>query len=158
MCTANVFAAANADVTYNDTRVSTTSYAVSVHTNGKATDGVVEISYDANALSCVESDLEISEDIDMYSVNVEDGVIKISYLSEEAIPAGTLFTVFFDVANEYVNKVVSATIACVANDASGAALTTGELVIQQNQQVQEARQEQVPNLRQAKTQKQQLKQ
>ena len=48
MCTANVFAAANADVTYNDTRVSTTSYAVSVHTNGKATDGVVEISYDAN--------------------------------------------------------------------------------------------------------------
>ena len=129
MCASNVFAAMNADVTYNDVRVSTTSYAVSIHTDGKATDGTVEISYDENALTCVESKMEVHSGIDMYSVNVENGVVRISYLSEKVIPAGHLFTLFFDVSDEYVNKEVSTTVVCTANDATGAALTTAELVL-----------------------------
>ena len=84
-------------------------------TNGKATDGVLEITYDASVLSAKRAEetaqadadeviyhVDIADVVDMYSVHVfvdesgtETGVIKISWLSQEAIPEGTYITVQF---------------------------------------------------------------
>lgn len=134
MCTANVFAANNPDVGYGTFRDSTTDYRVSICTNGKATDGVVEITYDSAVLSCEESDVVISDSVDLYSVNVADGVVKISYLSEKPIEEGAsgyvqFAYVVFHVADEYVNKDVSVKkVELAANDANGKAVTTGLIV------------------------------
>lgn len=133
MCTASVFAAENPSVAYHCVRRSTTNYAVAISSeNGKVTDGVTEIKYDAKALTISEEDITVSEDVDLYSVNVADGVVKISYIAEEGIAKGAFITMVFEVTDAYVNESVEVTVDCTAHDASGAALSTGKLVLSDN--------------------------
>lgn len=130
MCTANVFAetymqAGLLDVGYVATRSTKETYTISVATNGKATDGVTEITFDAEVFSATEENVVISENVDLYSVNVTEDSVKISYLSEKAIAAGQLMLVQLDVKEAYLDKTVSATVTCLANDANGNALKAG---------------------------------
>ena len=131
MCAANVFAA-TADITYVSWRGSATDYTVSIQTNGKATDGVSEITFDANALTCTEADIVISENVDMSSVNIEAGSVKISYIADEPMAAGTFVTVNFKVASDYTGKEVSVSAVTVAHDANGNLLTSAATVTDGN--------------------------
>ena len=129
MCCATVVSAkTNPDVSYTEKRSADTTYKVSVMTNGKATNGVIEIAYDAEVLACEETDVVVSSKVDLYSVNVEDGVVKISYSAENSLPAGTFSTVSFDVAEAYADEKVSAEVSCVSYDKKGNELTTGPKV------------------------------
>ena len=130
MCTVNVFAesvleAGLLDVGYLDVRTARETYTIFVSSNGKATDGVTEITFDSNVLTAKEENVVVSDGVDLYSVNVTDGSVKISYISENAIPGGTFITVQLDVNENYLYQTVSATVTCVANDANGNALRTG---------------------------------
>lgn len=125
MFTMNVFAAENPDVYYYVEQGTDSEYTVIVASTGKVTDGLVEISYDAEALTISEEDVIISENVDMYSVNVEDGVIKIAWLAGDAIPEGTFITVPFGVTDAAGDDVNVEVTFPSANDADGNDLTTG---------------------------------
>lgn len=124
MCPMSVFAKPNPDVYYTSKRNDNTTFTVSIETNGKATDGISEISFDADVLSCDEKNVVLSEDIDMYSVNVTEGKVKVSYISEEPVKAGKLMTVTFEVSEDYADKEVSASVSLIAFDKNDLALTT----------------------------------
>ena len=111
MCTANVFAATFleagvADVAYEVTRTSEETYTISVLTNGKATDGVTEITFDAEVFTFTEAEesLVLSSDVDLYSVNVTEGSVKISYLSDVAIAKGQIMQVQLSVNEAYLEE------------------------------------------------------
>ena len=130
MCTVNVFAATYVDtgvldVGYATGRNSRETFNISVATSGKATDGVTEITFNAEEMTVKEDKILISEDVDLYSVNITEGSIKISYLSENPIAKGHLIFLQLDVKEAYYDKTVSATVTCIANDANGNALKTG---------------------------------
>lgn len=130
MCTVNVFAqtymeAGLIDVGYAVARTSKETYTISVATNGKATDGVTEITFDAAVFTAKEENVVVSENVDLYSVNVTEDSVKISYLAEKAIAKGQLMLIQLNVNEAYLDKTVSATVTCVANDANGNALKTG---------------------------------
>ena len=127
-CTSIVSAKTNPEVSYAGERKADTTYTVSVMTNGKASNGITEISFDSEALVCEEADIVVSKKVDVYSVNIEDGVVKIAYVSENALPAGTFITVSFDVTEAYADKEVSAEVSAVSYDIKGNELTTGPKV------------------------------
>ena len=92
-----VYAEADSDV-WCETAVGTENdLAVSIETNGKATDGVIALSYDAAVVTCTEEDIQMADSVDMYSVNVVDGSVRISFLAEKAPKAGTLAEITFEV-------------------------------------------------------------
>ena len=128
LSTTTVLAAGNPDVYYTEKRSTDETYKVSVMTNGKTTDGVIEITYNADELVCEEADVVVSTKVDLYSVNVEDGTVKISYIAEKAIPAGNLVTVSFDVTEQYLEQEVTAEVSGVSYDAKGKELSIGERV------------------------------
>lgn len=100
---------------------------VSVETNGKATDGLLKITYDSSAVSCTEESVVFDESVEMYSVNAEEeGVLKISYLSGDAIPAGGFVDVNFTVASEDISaEDAGVKLSGEANTADGSSLTVG---------------------------------
>ncbi len=77
---------------------------VSVETNGKATDGVIVINYDSSVVTCTEADVKIADSVDMYSVNVVDESVRISFLAEEAMKAGAVAEVVFETADKDADK------------------------------------------------------
>ena len=125
ICSTTAYAATNPDVYYTESLNNETSYTVSVETNGKATDGLTEITYDSTVLNCEEDDIVISDNVDISSVNVENGVIKVAYVSEDAIEEGAIFSVTFDVAEGKADDV-AVNVTSVANAADGSALSTGK--------------------------------
>lgn len=125
ICSTTAYAATNPDVYYTESLNNETSYTVSVETNGKATDGLTEITYDSTVLNCEEDDIIISDNVDISSVNVENGVIKVAYVSEDAIEEGAIFSVTFDVAEGKADDV-AVNVTSVANAADGSALSTGK--------------------------------
>ena len=127
-CTSIVSAKTNPDVYYTEERKADTTYTVSVMTNGKASNGITEITYDTEALVCEEADVVVSKKVDLYSVNIEDGVVKIAYVAKNSLPAGTFITVSFEVTEAYADEKVSAEIDCVSYDKKGNELTTGPKV------------------------------
>lgn len=127
-CTSIVSAKTNPDVSYTEERKADTTYTVSVMTNGKASNGITEITYDTEALVCEEADVVVSQKVDLYSVNIEDGVVKIAYVAKNSLPAGTFITVSFEVTEAYADEKVSAEIDCVSYDKKGNELTTGPKV------------------------------
>lgn len=127
MLSTTVCAETAPDVWNTGSREAKTTYRVSIETNGKAADGVTEIKFDKAALSCEENDIVVSDTVDMYSVNVEDGCVKVSYLAAEAIKEGTIFTVTFDVNKAYAEEDVTAIVSSVAHDEAGDALATGTI-------------------------------
>lgn len=70
---------------------------VSVQSNGEVTDGVLELKYNSKVLSIQEEDVAFGEQVAMYSVNVTDDTVKMSYLSEKAMEQGAFITLNFDV-------------------------------------------------------------
>lgn len=86
----------------------------------------MEITYDADALSCEEADVVVSDKVDLYSVNVTDGSVKIAYLAEDPVKKGTLLTVSFTVADDYASQKVTATVTGTAHDKKGNDLSLGE--------------------------------
>lgn len=70
---------------------------VSVQSNGEVTDGVLELKYNSKVLSIQEEDVAFGEQVAMYSVNVTDDTVKMSYLSEKAMEQGAFVTLNFDV-------------------------------------------------------------
>lgn len=70
---------------------------VSVQSNGEVTDGVLELKYNSKVLSIQEEDVVFGEQVAMYSVNVTDDTVKMSYLSEKAMEQGAFITLNFDV-------------------------------------------------------------
>ena len=131
MCTVNVSAYTEIDldrldVGYVTSRSSKETYTISVRTNGKATDGVTEIAFKAGVFSASEENITISENVDLYSVNVTEDSVKISYLSDDAIAKGTFIKVQLAVNEAYYSdETISVTVKCTANDANGKALRTG---------------------------------
>ena len=88
-----------------DTTVGTENdVSASIETNGKATDGLITISYDSAVVACTEADVQIAESVDMYSVNVTDGSVKISFLAENAPETGTIAEIVFTAADENADK------------------------------------------------------
>lgn len=131
MCTMNVFAYTEIDldrldVGYVNSRTSRETYTISVRTNGKATDGVVEINFNSAAFTASENNVKVLKNVDLYAVNATEGSVKISYLSDTAISAGTFIEVQLMVKEAYYSdETISATVKCVANDANGKSLRTG---------------------------------
>lgn len=70
---------------------------VSVQSNGEVTDGVLELKYNSKVLSIQEEDVVFEKQVAMYSVNVTDDTVKMSYLSEKAMEQGAFVTLNFDV-------------------------------------------------------------
>lgn len=70
---------------------------VSVKSNGEVTDGVLELKYNSKVLSIQEEDVVFEKQVAMYSVNVTDDTVKMSYLSEKAMEQGAFVTLNFDV-------------------------------------------------------------
>lgn len=88
-----------------ETGVENKNLSVSIETNGKATDGVISIGYKSSIIDCTEDDVKINESVvDMYSVNVIDGSVRISFLAEDAIEAGTFAEVVFNVVDENADE------------------------------------------------------
>lgn len=100
----SVYAETDADVWCETNVGQNNDVSVSVETNGKVTDGVLAISYDPSVLSCTEADVEIADTVDMYSVNVVDESVKISFLAENAIEAGEVVKISFDVVDKSADK------------------------------------------------------
>lgn len=119
------FAETKPDVWHTDSRETDTKYSVSIESNGKATDGVIEMKYDKAALTCEEDSVAFAEFVDMHAINIEEGCVKISYLSAEAIPEGKFISVSFDVKEAYADKDVTVAVTSVAHNEAGEALVTG---------------------------------
>lgn len=119
------FAETKPDVWHTDSRETDTKYSVSIESNGKATDGVIEMKYDKAALTCEEDSVAFAEFVDMHAINIEEGCVKISYLSAEAIPEGKFISVSFDVKEAYADKNVTVAVTSVAHNEAGEALITG---------------------------------
>lgn len=102
--TTTVYAKADADVWCETDIGQNDDVSVSVETNGEVTDGVLAISYDPSVLSCTEADVEIADTVEMYSVNVVDECVKISFLAENAIEAGEIVKISFDVVDKSADK------------------------------------------------------
>lgn len=99
-----VHAEASADVWYEATVEEDKGLSVSVETNGKATDGVVAISYDPSVLKCTETDVKVADAVEMHSVNVVDEKVKISFLAENPIETGTIAEIAFEVVDENADR------------------------------------------------------
>lgn len=127
MLSTTVFADTASDVWYTDNRESETTYSVVLETSGKTADGLIEIKFDKDALSCKEGDIEVADDVDMHAVNVEDGSVKISYLSEKSVPAGSMIEVTFAVSEEYADKEVSVTVTSVTHNEAGDVVVSGAI-------------------------------
>lgn len=111
--TEEVWLDASGDTDVNGTLTAT------VETNANTTDGLITVSYDADKLSITEDDVEKSDGIVMWAVNVvTPGTLKISFIAEEPTESGTLFSLNFtakasvsedelaellDMSGEYVN-------------------------------------------------------
>lgn len=68
-----------------------------VLTNGSSVDGLIKLTYDAEALKVSEENVVVSSDVEMYALNLdEDGVIAFSYLAKEEVKKGTLVTISFE--------------------------------------------------------------
>lgn len=101
---------------------------VEVKTDGKSTDGLLEIFYDAAMLKVEETDVVWSSDVEMSSINVvDDGVLKMAYLSEEAIESGVLATIKFTTNENDINKD-SIVLEGDVHDGNGNTLRVGEKV------------------------------
>lgn len=108
-----------------DVAVSAGQVTVSVETNGKATDGLLTVTYNSKSLSCKEEDVTFASGVDMFSVNAaEEGIVKISWLAGEPVPAGTLLEIGFTVKSEYKEGDVA--LGGEAFDQDGGALTVGD--------------------------------
>lgn len=99
-----VYADTDADVWCETNAGQGDDLSVSVETNGKTTDGVVIIGYDSSVVSCTEADVKISDSVDMYSVNVVDESVRISFLAEDAIEAGAIAEVSFEAVDKNADK------------------------------------------------------
>ncbi|MBD5556058.1 MAG: hypothetical protein HDQ95_12180 [Roseburia sp.] len=99
----SVYAEANADV-WCETSVEGNDLSVSVETNGEATDGVVTIGYDSSVVTCTEADVKVADAVDMYSVNVVDESVRISFLAEDAIDAGSIAEISFKAVDKNADK------------------------------------------------------
>ena len=75
---------------------------IEIKTDGKSTDGLLVITYDSVVLEIEEADVVWADSVEMNSVNVvEEGTLKIAYLSEDDIEKGVLATIKFTVDGEY---------------------------------------------------------
>lgn len=99
-----VYAEADADVWCETNVGQDNAVSVSVETNGKATDGVVVIGYDPTVVSCTEADVKIADSVDMYSVNVVDESVRISFLAEDAVKEGAIAEIAFEAADKTADK------------------------------------------------------
>ena len=69
---------------------------VEIKTDGKSTDGLLVINYDASVLQVEEEDIIWSDDVEMYSANIiQEGTLKMAYLSENAIEDDVIATIMF---------------------------------------------------------------
>lgn len=106
--------AAETDAVYIDTKetvVTEDSVQMSIQSNGKNADGVLKIEYDEDVLSIDENSVKPDEQkVKMYSVNVENGVLKISYLAEEEISSGEFIQLNFEIAPEADKEMVMAAL------------------------------------------------
>lgn len=98
---------------------------VEIKTDGKSTDGLLVLSYDASMLYVDEADVVWVDDVEMYSVNVvEEGTLKIAYLAEDAIDEGTLATIKFTASGNTIAPDMFELNGDV-HDAEGNTLTVG---------------------------------
>lgn len=98
---------------------SDTSVSTVIESDGTVTDGVLEITFDASALSCQEEDVKVADAVDMYSVNVENERVRISFLADEEIAAGAMIYVSFDVIDSEVDLEKALTFSGDVHNAKG---------------------------------------
>lgn len=80
---------------------------IEVKTDGKSTDGLLVITYDSVVLQVEEADVVWADSVERYSVNlVEEGTLKMAYLSEDDIEKGVLATIKFTVDGEYGSETL----------------------------------------------------
>ena len=96
-----------------------------IKTDGRSTDGLLVVTYDASALNVEETDVVWADEVAMSSVNAEEaGTLKMAYVAEEPIEKGTLATIRFEVID---GTVVSENMLLEgeAHDAEGNLLLVG---------------------------------
>lgn len=82
---------------------------VAVSTDGTMTDGVLTLNYDSEVLGITEeSDVKVGKTVDMYAVNLIEGVVKVSYVSEQPIEKGDFLTITFSTQCTDFQKAVNA--------------------------------------------------
>jgi len=108
-----------------DIEMESNEISVEIQTDGKSTDGLLVVTYDAAALKVDETDVVWSDAVEMSSVNVvEDGILKIAYLAEKPIDKGNLATINFEVLNVSASAE-SLRIDGEVHDAEGNTLLVG---------------------------------
>lgn len=114
-----VFAETSSGVWSETTVRSNTSMSTVIESDGTVTDGVLEITFDASALSCQQEDVKVADAVDMYSVNVENERVRISFLADEEITAGEMIYVTFGVINSEVDLEKALTFSGDVHNAKG---------------------------------------
>ena len=125
---ADVDAAVWAEATAEDKEVT-----VTVVTDGSTTSGVLTLDYDEAVFGCEEADVVKADGVDMHAVNVEDGIVKISYVAKKAVTKGVMFTISFEAASDVTTKELgSFKMAGEAYTSKGASVEVGAVKVKEN--------------------------
>lgn len=127
--------AASGDALWADLDETSGEVAAVIETNGVVTDGVIDVTFDADKLTYVGCDFEGKEDqyapyVAMYAVNdtqADQGVIKISWVAPDTFAANGDTTALFQV--NFQGAGVAAedlTVSGAANDNQGQAVAVGQ--------------------------------
>lgn len=68
---------------------------VTVSSNGTVTDGLLTLKYNPEVLTIKEDGVAAIEFVEMFSTNVVENEVRISFVAEDAIPEGGTFIIFF---------------------------------------------------------------
>lgn len=68
---------------------------VTVSSNGTVTDGLLTLKYNPEVLTIKENGVAAIEFVEMFSTNVVENEVRISFVAEDAIPEGGTFIIFF---------------------------------------------------------------
>lgn len=89
------FAATENDIWAELNRAENSTVVLSVESNGKVTDGLIEIQFESDKVTLLENSVIVSDSVDMYSLNAYQNVLRIAFVSEEGIN-GVLFEIPFE--------------------------------------------------------------
>lgn len=79
---------------------------VIVSSNGAVTDGLLTLKYDPEVLTIKENGITAIEFVEMFSANVVENEVRISFVAEDAIPEGETFTLSFSTESTDVEEAV----------------------------------------------------
>ena len=127
--------AASGDALWADVDETSGEVAAVIETNAVVTDGVIDVTFDADKLTYVGCDFEGDNDqysqyVAMYAVNdtqADQGVLKISWVAPDTYQAQEDLTALFQVNFQGTDVAADdLTVSGTANDAQGEAVAVGQ--------------------------------